>query len=135
MGLPGVHTWLPYVVMTCLTVFVLLRAGSTKVVVGDEELRVGKAHIPLSVLGEVEVIPRAAKQKAMGPQLDPAAYVLHRGWIGPMLKVKLHDPHDPTPYWLFSVQSADRVAKILRQRIADKRQVVERQPNNQRSKP
>ncbi|MBY8851332.1 DUF3093 domain-containing protein, partial [Saccharothrix sp. MB29] len=44
------------------------------------------------------------------------AYVVHRGWVGPVVKVELRDPQDPTPYWLFSARSAERLAAVLRER-------------------
>jgi hypothetical protein len=50
----------------------------------------------------------------LGRQLDPAAYVLHRGWVGPMVLVVLDDADDPTPYWLVSSRHPDRVLSALR---------------------
>jgi hypothetical protein len=114
MGFPGVRSWLPYVVVVPLTALLILRLGSLKVEVDGGELRVGDAHVPLDLLGEVEVFTAKDKRKAMGPNLDPAAFVAHRGWVGPMVRVALDDPEDPTPYWLFSVRSADRLAEVLR---------------------
>ena len=70
----------------------------------------GDAHIPLDLLGEVEVLTARTKRRAMGPDLDPMAFVAHRGWVGPMLRVAVDDPDDPTPYWLFSVRHAEELA-------------------------
>ena len=50
----------------------------------------------------------------LGRQLDPAAYVVHRAWIGPMVLLVLDDPDDPTPYWLVSTRHPDRVLAALR---------------------
>ncbi|RZS34462.1 DUF3093 family protein [Herbihabitans rhizosphaerae] len=117
MGYPGVRAWLPYAVLVSATVLVLLLAGRAKVEVRDEELWVGKAHLPLRFVGEVEVIDGGrngvAKRRALGPELDPAAYVLHRGWVRPLVRVHLTDPDDPTPYWLFSTRSPKRLAELL----------------------
>jgi Protein of unknown function (DUF3093) len=114
MGFPGVRSWLPYAVTVPLTLLLLVRMGSLRVEVSGGELRVGAAHVPLELLGEVEVFDAKAKRRVMGPELDPAAFVAHRGWVGPMVKVTLNDPADPTPYWLFSVRSADELAAVLR---------------------
>lgn len=114
MGFPGVRSWLPYVITVPLVVLLILRLGSLKVEVREGELHVGDAHVPLELLGSVEVFTAKTKRKAMGPHLDPAAFVAHRGWVGPMVKVALDDPADPTPYWLFSVRSADRLAALLK---------------------
>jgi hypothetical protein len=58
-------------------------------------------------------IPQSAKSAALGRQLDPAAYVVHRGWVGPMVLVVLDDPDDPTPYWLISCRHPQRVLAAL----------------------
>jgi hypothetical protein len=114
MGFPGVRSWLPYVITVPLVVLLIVRLGATKVEVSGGELRVGDAHVPLELLGGVEVFTAKTKRKAMGPNLDPAAFVAHRGWVGPMVKVALEDPEDPTPYWLFSARQADRLAELLK---------------------
>lgn len=113
MGFPGVRSWLPYVVTVPLAVLLLWRMGSLKVEVSDGELRVGDAHVPVDLLGEVEVFDAKTKRRAMGPNLDPAAFVAHRGWVGPVVKVALEDPADPTPYWLFSVRSPEKLVAAL----------------------
>lgn len=114
MGFPGVRSWLPYVITVPLTALLIARMGSAKVEVADGELRVGDAHIPVGLLGEVEVFTARTKRQAMGPNLDPAAYVAHRGWIGPMVRIRVNDPEDPTPYWLFSTRHAEEIAELLR---------------------
>ncbi|MEU6645438.1 DUF3093 domain-containing protein [Saccharomonospora sp. NPDC046836] len=119
MGYPGVRAWLPYVILLPLAVVLLLGMGRLKVQVtgGDEpELWVGDAHLPLRYLGAVEVIGKDRKRKALGPELDPAAFVAHRGWVPTMVRVHLTDPADPTPYWLFSTRHPERLAALLRAR-------------------
>ncbi|MEU7529611.1 DUF3093 domain-containing protein [Saccharothrix sp. NPDC042600] len=113
MGFPGVRSWLPYVVTVPLALLLLWRMGSLKVEVSGGELRVGEAHVPVALLGAVEVFDAKTKRKAMGPHLDPAAFVAHRGWVGPVVKVVLEDPADPTPYWLFSVKSPEKLVAAL----------------------
>jgi hypothetical protein len=115
MGYPGVRSWLPYLITVPLTVVMMLRLGRVKVEVRDGELWVGDAHLPMRFIGDVEVLPARSKRKALGPELDPTAFVVHRGWVGPVLRVHLTDPADPTPYWLFSARSANRLAAVLRQ--------------------
>jgi hypothetical protein len=114
MGYPGVRAWLPYLITIPLVIVMMLRLGRVKVEVRDDELWVGDAHLPLSFIGAVEVLPASDKRKALGPDLDPTAFVVHRGWVGPVLRVHLTDPADPTPYWLVSARSADRLAALLR---------------------
>jgi hypothetical protein len=114
MGYGGVRAWLPYVVLLPLTLALIIRMGRTKVLVTPDELRVGDARLPLRFVGAVEIIPPSAKRAAMGRHLDPAAFVVHRGWVGPMLRVRLTDPADPTPYWMFSTRHPERLAESLR---------------------
>ncbi len=114
MGYPGVRAWLPYVVIVPLTLLMIVRIGRTRVAVTDGELWVDDAHLPLKHVGTVETFPGDGKRKALGPHLDPAAYVLHRGWVGPVVRVQVTDPDDPTPYWLFSTRHPDRLVAALR---------------------
>jgi hypothetical protein len=106
--------WWGWLLPVTAAVLLIVRLGSLKVEVSGGELRVGDAHVPLELLGGVEVFTAKTKRKAMGPNLDPAAFVAHRGWVGPMVKVALEDPEDPTPYWLFSARKADRLAELLK---------------------
>ena len=80
----------------------------------DVELWAGQAHLPASVVSRSAEVPRSAKSAALGRQLDPAAFVLHRTWIGPMALVVLDDPDDPTPYWLVSCRDPARLIAALR---------------------
>lgn len=113
MGYPGVRAWLPYLLTMPLTVAVLVRMGSRRVRLSDGELHVGAAHIPVHHLGPVQVIEPADKRRALGPDLDPAAFVQHSGWVKPLVRVELSDPQDPTPYWIFSVRRATELAALL----------------------
>ncbi|QWF83593.1 hypothetical protein HUW46_07036 [Amycolatopsis sp. CA-230715] len=120
MGFRAVPEWLPFAVLPVLAVLLMLSLGRMKLTVtgggetGDPELRIGDAHIPLAFVGEVEVIAKDDKRRALGPESDPAAFVVHRGWIGPLLRLRLTDPADPTPYWLISTRRPERLAELLR---------------------
>jgi hypothetical protein len=114
--LPG---WITFAVLFAVASGVLIWFGRAEVRVvdsvdGTPVLWAGPAHVPADVIGRSAEIPASAKSAAMGRQLDPAAYVLHRPWIGPMVLVVLNDPEDPTPYWLVSSRHPDRVLSALR---------------------
>jgi hypothetical protein len=79
----------------------------------DVELWAGQAHLPVSVVSRSAEIPRTAKSAALGRQLDPAAFVLHRAWVGPLVLLVLDDADDPTPYWLVSARHPERVLAAL----------------------
>ena len=117
-GVPGIALWLPYAVLLPVAVVVLLWLGRTEVRVvggtGGTELWVNTAHLPVEVVSRSAEVPRSAKSAALGRQLDPAAYVVHRAWVGPMVLLVLDDPDDPTPYWLVSCRHPDKVLAALR---------------------
>ena len=117
-GVQALPNWVPFAVLLPVAAVVLMWFGKTEVsvVAGAEgaELRVGAAHLPANVVSRSAEVPRSAKSAALGRQLDPAAYVVHRAWVGPMVLVVLDDPDDPTPYWLVSCRHPDRVLAALR---------------------
>jgi hypothetical protein len=117
MGVRNLPNWLPYAMMALVAIGVLLWLGRIEVrVVGtgsDVELWAGQAHLPASVITRSAVVQPSAKSAGLGRQLDPAAFVLHRNWIGPMVLVVLNDPDDPTPYWMVSCRHPERVLAAL----------------------
>lgn len=101
-----------------LAIWFLLYLSRTRVSVveasdGVRWLHVGPAKLPADVVSRSLVIPPTAKQAAMGRQLDPAAYVVHKTWIPTMAMLVLDDPEDPTPYWLISTRSPQRLLETL----------------------
>lgn len=120
MGYPGVRSWLPYVLLLPLAVVLLVWLGRVRIAVdGDErggrELHVGAAHLPVSQIGRIDVVTGEAKRQALGPQLDPEAFVLHRPWVGPVARIEVLDPDDPTPYWVVSTRHPDDLLRALRE--------------------
>jgi hypothetical protein len=113
MGYPGVRSWIGYAVTIPLFLGALFWLGRTRVRVVDGELRAGEAVLPLRHVGRVEIVARQDKQQAMGPELDPTAHVLHRAWVGPLVRLEVTDPEDPTPYWIVSVRDAERFVAAL----------------------
>jgi hypothetical protein len=125
-GVQALPDWVSFVALLPVAAAVLLWFSKTEVAVitgagGDAdgsatqtELWIGAAHLPVSVISRTAEIPSSAKSAALGRQLDPAAYVVHRAWVGPMVLLVLDDPDDPTPYWLVSCRRPDRVLSALR---------------------
>jgi hypothetical protein len=114
-ALPG---WLPFALLLPVAAAVLVWFSKVEVQViaapdDDVELWVGAAHLPVGVIARSAEVPGSAKSAALGRQLDPAAYVVHRAWVGPMVLLVLDDPDDPTPYWLVSTRHPDRVLAAL----------------------
>lgn len=121
LGVRTLPHWLPYATLFAVAAGTLLWLGRIEVRViadsarpGGVELWAGEAHLPVTAIARSAAIEPSAKTAALGRQLDPAAYVLHRAWIGPMVLVVLDDPDDPTPYWLVSCRRPERVLSALR---------------------
>ncbi|MCK8673076.1 DUF3093 domain-containing protein [Rhodococcus sp. NPDC003382] len=110
MAARALPDWLPYVVLLIVPVWILWWLSRKEIRVVGGELVVDRAHLPIDVIARGVVVPASAKSAAMGRQLDPAAYVSHRPWVGTMALVVLNDPDDPTPYWLVSTR---RPAELL----------------------
>jgi DUF3093 family protein len=113
MGYPGIRSWIGYAVAVPLCVGALLWLGRIRVRVVDGELRAGDATLPLRYVGHVDVVPREGKQEALGPELDPTAHLVHRPWIGQVVRIEVTDPDDPTPYWIVSVRDAPGLVAAL----------------------
>jgi hypothetical protein len=118
LGVRALPEWLPFATLFTVAAGALLWLGRVeiRVTAGADgvELWAGEAHLPVKVITRSAEVARSAKSAALGRQLDPAAYVLHRAWIGPMILVVLDDPDDPTPYWLVSCRHPERVLSALR---------------------
>jgi hypothetical protein len=114
MGYPGVRAWLPFVITIPLTLLLLWRFSNATVAVRDGELHVGEAHLPLEFAGETQSIPGRLKRQVLGPAFDPAAFALHRSWVGSMVWIQVTDEEDPTPYWLISTRHPEELVAAMR---------------------
>ncbi|GGF23984.1 DUF3093 domain-containing protein [Subtercola lobariae] len=100
------------VVLYVGTVLILL-ALSPVVTVEDGMLTAGKARIPVSLLGEPEAFTGEGATLARGQRLDARAWLCIRGWVQPVVKVNVHDPADPVPYWLISSRNPNELVAAL----------------------
>lgn len=114
LGASGWRSWLPYAVALPVAVGSLWWAGRVRVWVDATELHVDDAHLPLSLIASAEPLAGGAKRLALGPHLDPLAFVVQRPWLGSVVKVGLADPADPTPYWLVSSRRPAQLAAAVR---------------------
>lgn len=114
MGYPGIRSWIGYAITIPICLVALVWLGHLRVRVTDGELRAGDARLALRHVGRVDVVQRKDKQVALGPELDPAAYLVHRAWVGPVVRIEVTDPDDDTPYWIVSTRDPDALVAALR---------------------
>lgn len=110
--------WVLVVVIPVLFAWLFVTVSREKIEVesdgqGGGTLYAGNARLPFDAISRTAVVPATAKQAAMGRQLDPEAFVVHRGYIRTMVIVVLDDPMDPTPYWLISTRDPEGLAAAL----------------------
>lgn len=121
LGVPAIPNWVPYATLFAVAAGALLWLGRVEIKVtagpevsGGVQIWAAEAHLPVTAITRSAEVAPSAKFAALGRQLDPAAYVVHRAWVGPMVLLVLDDPDDPTPYWLVSCRHPDRVLSALR---------------------
>jgi hypothetical protein len=81
--------------------------------VAGGRLRAGRAEIELAHTGEAIAFEPAAARVQRGTALDARAFLVIRGWIGPVVRVPVVDEADPTPYWLVSSRRPDELAAAI----------------------
>ncbi|WP_345802589.1 DUF3093 domain-containing protein [Microbacterium sp. AZCO] len=92
----------------------LLIAGSPVVEVRDGMLRAGRARIPVELLGDPVELRAEEARNARGPGLDPRAWHVIRGGIDGVVVMSVEDADDPTPVWVVSSRTPDRLAAAIR---------------------
>jgi len=104
-------------------VIALLILAAPVVRVEGGELRAGRAHIPVDLLGEPAVHTGDDARHQRGAGLDPRAWHLIRGGIDGVVVVPVVDADDPTTAWVISSRTPDRLAAAVR-----RHQVKQRTP-------
>lgn len=100
------------IVLTVALVAIALRSRS-EVLVDENELFAGGAHIELKYLGEVQTLSRDQMRLLRTRDADPAAFLAIKFWISTGVKVTLNDQRDPTPYWLISCKKMEELTRTL----------------------
>lgn len=86
---------------------------SPVVEVRDDELRVGRAHIPVRLLGEPAALTGEGARHLRGPGLPATAWHRLRGGIDGVVRVPVVDHRDPVTEWVFSTRTPDRVVAAI----------------------
>ncbi|MBP6043212.1 MAG: DUF3093 domain-containing protein [Rhodoluna sp.] len=93
---------------------IALRLATTKtIVLTNEELRIGKATLPRTVLAHALSIEPEAQFAERGPKLDSRAFLALKSGLPGLVKIAVSDQQDPTPYILVSTRRADEIVELL----------------------
>ncbi|MEV7447821.1 DUF3093 domain-containing protein [Streptomyces nigra] len=88
--------------------------GSVRIRVVGDSLVAGDARIPLTALGEAEVLDAEEARAWRTHKADTRAFLLLRSYIPTALRVEVTDPEDPTPYLYLSTREPERLAEAMR---------------------
>jgi hypothetical protein len=102
------------ILLTAATIGGLV-ARAPVVAVEQGELRAGRARIDVHLTGAAEALRGEDARTARGTGLDARAWTVLRGWVDGVVRVPLHDPADPAPYWLVSSRRPEQLARALEQ--------------------
>ncbi|MEV7109870.1 DUF3093 domain-containing protein [Streptomyces anulatus] len=87
--------------------------GSARIRVVAGALVAGDARIPLSALGEPEVLDAEEARAWRTYKADARAFMLLRGYVETAVRVEVTDPDDPTPYVYLSTRNPQGLAAAL----------------------
>ncbi len=87
--------------------------GSVRIRVVGGSLIAGEAKIPVTALGEAEVLDPEEARAWRTYKADTRAFLLLRAYIPRALKVEVTDPEDPTPYLYLSTRDPQALAEAI----------------------
>ncbi|MEV6177620.1 DUF3093 domain-containing protein [Streptomyces sp. NPDC052016] len=100
---------------TAVAAVVASSYGSVRIRVVGGSLIAGEAKIPVTALGEAEVLDREEARAWRTYKADTRAFLLLRAYVPTALRVEVTDPDDPTPYLYLSTREPERLAQALRE--------------------
>lgn len=95
-----------------------LLAARTRIVLTDDELVAGRAHISADLLTGARAFDAEESFVQRGRELDARAFIEFRPWAKRVVRIDFDDPSDPTPYWLISSRRPDEFARAINERAA-----------------
>ena len=87
--------------------------SSPSIEVDGGRLTAGRAEIPVSLLGDVELLGAEGLKAAVGPGCDARNYLLLRGWIHRGVRIANVDPADPAPQWILTTRHPKKLAEAI----------------------
>ncbi len=110
---PEVLAWSVGAVALAVMVALFVSYGSARVGIEGDQLRAGRAHIPLRFVGDVVELDAEAVRRQAGVDADARAYLLLRPYLKRGVRIDITDPADPTPYWLVSCRRPGALVAAL----------------------
>jgi hypothetical protein len=92
----------------------LALSGRLRVQLIDGVIRADKQELPVMQVTAITALDREATRLRLGPQADPAAHTVVRGWVGSSIMLKLANP-DPVPYWVISTRHPEELVTAIKQ--------------------
>ncbi|WP_342773398.1 DUF3093 domain-containing protein [Corynebacterium endometrii] len=107
-----------FIITSIIAIWILLAWSKTTVSVeqdpdGTRWLIAGDAQLPHDVVARSLAVPASARRAALGPQLDPAAFLVTRPWVKQLAMFVLDDPEDSTPYWLVAAKNPEALLEAF----------------------
>ncbi|MER6538830.1 DUF3093 domain-containing protein [Streptomyces sp. 900105755] len=87
--------------------------GSLRIRVVGDSLIAGEAKIPVSALGQAEILEPDEARAWRTYKADVRAFLLLRSYIPRALRVEVTDPDDPTPYLYLSTREPEALAAAI----------------------
>ncbi|MGV9452407.1 DUF3093 domain-containing protein [Streptomyces sp. NPDC003635] len=87
--------------------------GAVRIRVVGGSLIAGDAKIPVTALGEAEVLDPEEARAWRTHKADTRAFLLLRAYIPRALRVEVTDPEDPTPYLYLSTRDPEGLAEAI----------------------
>ncbi|MFJ8201428.1 DUF3093 domain-containing protein [Streptomyces sp. NPDC096152] len=99
---------------TAAAAVVVSAYGSPRIRVVGGTLVAGEARIPVTALGEAEVLDAEEARAWRTYKADTRAFLLLRAYVPGALRVEVTDPEDPTPYLYLSTRDPEGLAEALK---------------------
>ncbi len=87
--------------------------GSVRIRVVAGSLVAGDARIPVSALGDAEILDAEEARAWRTHKADLRAFMLLRSYIPTAVRIPVTDPDDPTPYAYLSTRHPQALADVL----------------------
>ena len=111
-GLGNTSAFIAAIISSAFTAY-LYSISTLRISVEKDSFSVGRATIEKKYLGDIRVLTVDEFRFLRGPGINPGAFHAFRFWIKRGVKIEIKDSRDPTPYWLVSSKSPERLREAL----------------------